>query len=145
MPSPARAEPAVSVNGRVRPLADAAVRRAVAAVLRGERASADVSVTFLGRDAMRRLNAEYKGHDRPTDVIAFPLEGPGGRLVGDVYICPWAAERAARAHGVSLKQELVRLIIHGTLHVLGWDHPDDDSRVSSPMWRRQERYVARLA
>jgi ssRNA-specific RNase YbeY (16S rRNA maturation enzyme) len=39
----------------------------------------------------------------------------------------------------------VRLVVHGTLHVLGWDHPDDDARLGSPMWRRQERYVARLA
>ena len=145
MPSPARAEPAVSVNGRLRPVADSLVRRVVGTVLQGERATADVSVTFVGRDAMRRLNAEYKGHDRPTDVIAFQLEGPGGQLVGDVYICPWVAARAARAHRVSLKQELVRLMVHGTLHVLGWDHPDDDSRMSSPMWRRQERYVERFA
>jgi ssRNA-specific RNase YbeY (16S rRNA maturation enzyme) len=55
------------------------------------------------------------------------------------------AARAARRRGLPLRQELVRLVVHGTLHVLGWDHPDDDSRLGSPMWRRQERYVARLA
>jgi probable rRNA maturation factor len=65
--------------------------------------------------------------------------------VGDVYVCPWVAAREAKARRVPLRQELVRLVVHGTLHVLGWDHPEDDTRVRSPMWRRQERYVERLA
>jgi probable rRNA maturation factor len=135
----------VTVHGRRRPLPDAVVRRAVAAVLEGERRDAAVSVTFLGRDGMRRLNAEYKDHDRPTDVIAFALQAPGGKLVGDVYVCPWVAARGAKARGVPLREELLRLVVHGTLHVLGWDHPEDASRTRSPMWRRQERYVERLA
>jgi probable rRNA maturation factor len=45
---------------------------------------------------------------------------------------------------VSLRQELVRLVIHGTLHALGYDHPEGDHRIRSPMWRRQERYVKRF-
>jgi probable rRNA maturation factor len=139
------AEPRVTVHGRVRPLPDAVVRRAVEAVLDGERAEAQVSVTFLGREAMRRMNAEYKGHDRPTDVIAFPLAGPDGLVVGDVYVCPWVARREAAARRVPPRQELVRLVVHGTLHALGWEHPEDESRTRSPMWRRQERYVERLA
>lgn len=138
------AEPRVSVHGRVRPLPDAVVRRAVEAVLDGERADAQVSVTFLGREAMRRMNAEYKGYDRPTDVIAFPLAGPDGLVVGDVYVCPWVARREAAARRVPARQELVRLVVHGTLHALGWEHPEDESRTRSPMWRRQERYVERL-
>ncbi len=145
MSSPASGEPVVTVHGRTRPLPDATVRRAVLSVLRGERRHADVSVTFLGRERMRRLNADYKGHDRPTDVIAFALGVPGGHTVGDVYVCPWVAAREAKARRVPLRQELVRLVVHGTLHVLGWDHPEDDTRARSPMWRRQERYVERLA
>lgn len=138
------AEPRVSVHGRVRPLPDAVVRRAVETVLDGERAEAQVSVTFLGREAMRRMNSEYKGHDRPTDVIAFPLAGPDGLVVGDVYVCPWVARREATARRVPARKELVRLVVHGTLHALGWEHPEDESRTRSPMWRRQERYVERL-
>ena len=123
-------EPRVTVHGRVRPLADAAVRRAVEAVLAGERAEAEVSVTFLGREAMRRLNARYKGQDRPTDVIAFPLAAPDGRVVGDVYVCPWVARREAAAREVPPRQELIRLVVHGTLHVLGWDDTNDDDRTA---------------
>ncbi len=113
-------------------------------VLEAERRTAEISVTFLGAVSMRRLNKEYLGHDRATDVISFGLTGPGG-LAGDVYVCRAVAAQNARRHGVPVRQELVRLVIHGTLHVLGYDHPDGDHRIRSPMWRRQERYVKRFA
>jgi probable rRNA maturation factor len=135
----------VAVSGRPQPLPPARVRRVVAAVLAGERRRARISVTFLGRQAMRRLNAEHLGHDRPTDVISFGLAHPGGELVGDVYVCPWVAAREARARGIPLRQEIVRLLVHGTLHALGYDHPGDARRTRSAMWRRQERYVEALA
>jgi probable rRNA maturation factor len=133
------------VNGRRLPLPPGVVRRVVTAVLRGERRRAFVSVTFLGREAMRRLNARHKGRDEPTDVIAFSLKEPDGGTVGDVYLCRWVAAREARARGIPLEQELVRLLIHGTLHVLGRDHPEGPERTRSAMWRRQERYVEALA
>jgi len=86
------------VSGRPQPLPPARVRRVVAAVLAGERRRARMSVTFLGRDAMRRLNALHLGRDRPTDVISFGLRHPGGELVGDVYVCPRVARRNAPEH-----------------------------------------------
>ena len=135
----------ITVAGRRPALPPATVRRIAAAVLRGERRDADLSVTFLGPVTMRRLNRRYKGHDEPTDVIAFTLATPDERTVGDVYLCAAVAARQARAHGVSRRQELVRLVVHGILHVLGHDHPDGAERTRSAMWRRQERYVERLA
>ena len=134
----------VVVAGRA-PLPAEAAARAVREVLRRERRAAFISLTFLGRDRMRALNRRYKGRRGATDVLAFALPGPDGGLAGDVYVCPWYARREAKRHRVPLREELVRLIVHGTLHVLGWDHPDDESRNRSPMWRRQERYVAALA
>lgn len=133
------------VNGRRLPLSRGLVRRVVEAVLRSERRDALISVTFLGRDSMRRLNAKHKGHDHPTDVLTFALMGPAGRLVGDVYICSWMARREARARGIPLREELIRLVVHGTLHALGRDHPEGAERTRSAMWRRQERYVEALA
>lgn len=122
-----------------------AVRRAVRAVLDGERAGATaMSVTFLSAARMRALNRRAFGRDRATDVIAFGLTHPG-RLVGDVYVCPAVARRAARDHGRPVQEELLRLVVHGTLHVLGQDHPAGAGRARSAMWRRQERYVRRLA
>jgi probable rRNA maturation factor len=135
----------VVVYGRRLPLSRALVRRVVLEVLRLERREALVSITFLGRDAMRRLNAQHKGRDRPTDVLTFALADPSGQALGDVYVCPWVARREARARKIPLRQELIRLVVHGTLHALGQDHPEGAARTRSPMWRRQERYVEALA
>jgi probable rRNA maturation factor len=149
----------VVVNGRRLPLSRALVRRVVETVLSSERREGLVSVTFLGRDSMRRLNAAHKGHDRPTDVLTFALEAPpvsrpAGQsrpsahpstlVFGDVYICPWVARREARVRGIPLRQELIRLVVHGTLHAVGREHPEGPERVRSSMWRRQERYVEAL-
>ncbi len=113
-------------------------------VLAGEDREAALSISFLGPRAMTRLNATHKGHHRPTDVIAFALPLPDGSLAGDIYLCRWQAAREARARGVPVREELIRLVVHATLHVLGWDHPDGAGRTRSPMWERQEAYVREL-
>lgn len=122
----------------------AAVRRAVMTVLQGEQRDAEVSITFLGPAAMQRLNHEYKHHDRPTDVIAFALPQPSGGVAGDIYVCRAVAAREARARSIPVRQELLRLVVHGTLHVLGHEHPEDHTREMSPMWDQQERYLRAL-
>jgi probable rRNA maturation factor len=139
-----RRNPVIAVAGRSHPLARAAVTRAVEAVLRGEQRAALVSVSFVGRERMRSLNARWKGRNEPTDVLAFALTGPDGARTGDIYICPWVAAREARARGLPLRQELKRLVVHGVLHVLGYDHPEGPRRTRSPMWRRQERYLREI-
>jgi len=132
------------VAGRHPPLGKAAIVRAAELVLRGEGRHAKLSITFLGRDRMRALNSRWKGTPRPTDVLAFPLAQPDGALAGDIYICPWVAAREARARGLPLAQELRRVVVHGVLHVLGYEHPEGAARTASAMWRRQERYVKAL-
>jgi probable rRNA maturation factor len=121
------------------------IARRVLAWERAPRASR-VEITLLSRDAMRRLNRRATGRRGLTDVIAYALPQPDGRLIGDVYICPAVAARAARnGTGSSGEEELVRLAVHGTLHVLGYDHPEGPGRMQSAMWRRQERYVQKLS
>jgi probable rRNA maturation factor len=76
---------------------------------------------------MRALNAAWRGRDRPTDVLAFSLEeGPHaerrGRLLGDVVIGVETAARQARARRRGLDDEVARLLVHGTLHLVGYDH-----------------------
>lgn len=120
-------------------------------MLAWERArSTRVELTFLGPVAMRRLNRRATGRRSLTDVIAFVLPQLDGTVLGDVYLCRQAAERwvkngetGKREEG-SVSEELVRLAVHGTLHVLGYDHPDGPGRTRSRMWRKQERYVGRL-
>jgi len=116
-------------------------------VLAWERAPAGshIDITLLSAAAMRRANRRATGRRGLTDVIAYALPQPDGRMVGDVYICPTAAAAAAGArNGVTLNDELVRLAVHGTLHVLGYDHPEGPGRTRSRMWQLQERYVTRL-
>lgn len=110
-------------------------------MLEGERhGRAAVHVTFLSTQRMRALNRRTFGRDRATDVIAFGMRHDGA-LVGDVYVCPPVARRAAVDAAIPLREELIRLVVHGTLHVLGYRHPVSPHRTASPMWRRQEAYV----
>jgi probable rRNA maturation factor len=105
--------------------------------------SAELSIAFVTGPAMARLNARHLGRRSLTDVIAFPFERvDGSPVVGDVYIAPEAARANARRNGVPVREELARLVVHGTLHVLGHDHPSV-GREASPMWQRQERLLAR--
>ncbi len=106
-------------------------------------ALSELSLTLLDDEEIRELNHRYLGHDRPTDVIAFALGEPPD-LVGDVYLGVEQARRQAREHGVELLHELRRLAIHGTLHVLGHDHPNGDERWGSPMFVLQERILEAL-
>lgn len=140
---------AIDISSSVRRLSvsRARVREAAVAALKAERAKdAMLSITFVGRGTMSQLNRRYLGHHGPTDVISFGLGRVGrrGAVVGDVYICAEIARENAKVQGISAGEELLRLIIHGTLHVLGYDHPTGAGRTSSPMWRRQESILARV-
>lgn len=120
------------------------VRRAVRAAAAAEQLGADeISVTFLDIEAITALNAAHLGRDRPTDVLAFALGEPGAPL-GDIYICPEVAAEAAEQLGIGLKEELLRLAIHGVLHLAGHDHPEGPDRERSEMFRRQETILAQL-
>lgn len=116
-------------------------------VLRAERVRhALVSITFVDEQSIARINWKHLRHSGPTDVISFGLsrEEPGAPVVGDIYISPAVVRDHARRHGVLVRAELTRVVVHGVLHVLGYEHPEDDGRASSPMWRRQESLVRRL-
>jgi probable rRNA maturation factor len=115
-------------------------------VLRAERVrDALVSIAFVTDRAIAALNRRHLGHAGPTDVISFGFERAAGDapVIGDIYIAPRVARENARRHGAGVREELLRLTIHGVLHVLGHDHPDGEERAASPMWRRQERQLAR--
>ena len=133
----------VTIAGRPG-LARADVRRIVAAVLAREQRQALISITCVGLTARRRLNHAFTGRDALTDVLAFELPQPDGSVVGDIYLCPGMAAREARIRGMPRREELVRLVVHATLHVLGYDHPEGDEREASPMWQLQESLVAVL-
>lgn len=104
----------------------------------------EVSLTFLGDGAIRALNLKYLQKDHPTDVLAFSLHDPGAPPVGDVYVGYEQARRQAEELGIELVEELLRLAIHGTLHVMGHEHPDGEARSGCEMYRRQEEILGRV-
>jgi probable rRNA maturation factor len=121
--------------------------RAARAALRAEGVrNATLSIAFVTNRTIARLNRQHLGHRGSTDVIAFGFLPtiPNGPVGGDIYIAAEVARRAAREARIPLREELVRLVVHGTLHVLGYDHPGDASRMTSPMWERQESLVRRV-
>lgn len=106
---------------------------------------AELSLLLVDEEAMRELNLKWMGEDKPTDVLAFPMDelrpghlsggsedgtgDPG--LLGDVVLCPAVAERQARQAGHGTQQELELLCTHGILHLLGYDHaePEDHAEM----------------
>jgi probable rRNA maturation factor len=138
----------VAVDGVRSPLARARVADLVRGVLRAEGVRDGLlSIALVSSQRITALNRKHLRRSRPTDVIAFGFARAGkrGPVIGDVYIAPELARASARENGVPIREELARLVIHGTLHVLGYDHPEDHTRTKSAMWRRQERLVSRLA
>ncbi len=121
------------------------LRSAVDLVLRDAGVTdGEISLALLDDQAIRELNRTYLGLDRPTDVIAFVLHEEGESLLGDIYVGHEQAVRQAGEMAVPLIEELVRLAIHGTLHVLGHGHPETDARFESEMFRLQERLLREL-
>ena len=122
---------------RIRRLA----QRVLAAV--GE-PGAELSIELVGDRRMRRLNRRYRNLDAPTDVLAFPIReggGPPSPLLGDVVISLHRAVCQASARGHSLEQEVSSLLVHGVLHLCGYDH-ERNQREARRM-RRKEQSVLR--
>ena len=124
--------------------ATALVERATRAAL-AERGigQGEISVALMDDETMRAMNRQWKGRDATTDVLAFSLQGEGEPPLGDVYIGWEQALRQAEELEEPAARELARLAIHGTLHVLGMDHPEH-GREESPMWTLQERILEEL-
>jgi probable rRNA maturation factor len=92
----------------------------------------ELSLSFVGLEEMTRLHEQYLGEPGPTDVLSFPMGEDG--LMGDVVVCPaYAAENRSAGEG-----ELRLLVVHGILHLLGYDHEEEDER--RVMWAKQEFY-----
>jgi probable rRNA maturation factor len=103
----------------------------------------ELSITFLEDEAILDLNRAYLDHDWVPDVLSFSFPEPPP--LGDIYVGLDQAARQAREEGVSLEEELVRLAVHGTLHVLGYDHPEDPAgREASEQYRIQEEVVRQV-
>jgi len=115
------------------------IERVLAAV--GE-AQSELSVELVGDPRMRLLNREYRKQNRPTDVLAFPMresDNPCPTLLGDVVISVPTARRQASKDGRSLDDELATLLVHGVLHLCGYDHERNEKEAA--LMRRRERAI----
>jgi probable rRNA maturation factor len=100
----------------------------------------ELSVLLVGSPHIRHLNARFAGNDEVTDVLAFPMaeaDEENGPLLGDVVICPEVAERNGTELGHGLAGEMDVLIVHGTLHLLGYDHQGQDDKARMDKRLRQ--------
>jgi probable rRNA maturation factor len=134
------ADPEVDLERLARLLADVLAREGVAA-------HAEASLTLVDPEPIARLKTEHlDGDGAPTDVLSFPIDGLDGDdtswMVGDIVLCPSVAAAQAGEHAGSFDDELALLVVHGGLHLTGWDHADDVERRA--MWIRERTLMDEL-
>lgn len=117
------------------------VHRIASFVCRKEKVStADLSFVFVDDTKIRTINKQFLNHDYVTDIITFSLEEKN--VAAEIYINVRQAKRQAKEHLVTIRNEMTRLVVHGTLHALGYD--DMTPALKKTMVERQERYVEQL-
>jgi probable rRNA maturation factor len=89
-------------------------------ILRSEKKKGVININFVSDEEIRKLNCRFRKKDRPTDVLAFPFEEEG--VLGDIAVALETVKKNARRFGAPYKKELKRAVIHGILHLLGYDH-----------------------
>jgi probable rRNA maturation factor len=136
----------------VRRAAEAAIAESAFPQLATTQRPVEISVLLTGDDQVRELNAEYRGKRKPTNVLSFPMAevddlleaniaGPE-LLLGDIIVAHGVCEAEAADKGLSVEQHATHLIVHGTLHLLGYDHQDDAD--AADMEAREVRALSRL-
>lgn len=90
---------------------------------------AEVTVRIVDNEESHQLNLEYRGKDKPTNVLSFPFEAPPGielDLLGDLVICRQVVEQEAKEQNKTLQAHWAHMVVHGSLHLLGYDHIEED-------------------
>jgi probable rRNA maturation factor len=127
---------------RALPRAAAIARRAARAALEGQRKPCEVSILLAGDAQARQLNRDYRHKDKPTNVLSFPAGAEAAPLLGDVVVAFGVTQREAASERKTLAAHLTHLVIHGVLHLLGYDHIED--RDAAVMERRESALMARM-
>ena len=135
-----------------RKAAEAALAESAFPDLASAERPAEISVRLTGNDEVRALNAQWRGKHKPTNVLSFPMaeryelreETIAGRelLLGDIILARGVCEAEAAEKGITVEQHATHLLIHGTLHLLGYDHLDDAG--AADMEAREVRALERL-
>jgi probable rRNA maturation factor len=136
----------------VRRATEAAIAESAFPQLATSERPVEISVLLTSDEKVRELNAQYRGKDKPTNVLSFPMVDPKDLrdaifanpelLLGDVILARGVCEAEAADKGVGVEQHATHLLIHGTLHLLGYDHQND--REAADMESREVRALRRL-
>ena len=130
------------------------IKKAIKRTLKHEEfaQNAEISVTFVNNKSIHKLNLEYRGKDRPTDVLSFPMWDDGfygevdiatnAVMLGDIVISTEKAVEQAEEYGHSVRREAAYLCIHGILHLLGYDHMTDEDKCE--MRAREEELLSQI-
>ena len=103
-----------------------------AAAIESNRSNAELTIRIVDSEESQQLNATYRGKDKPTNVLSFPFEAPPGielPLIGDLVICAPVVTREAQEQAKIERNHWAHMVIHGCLHLLGYDHIKDDEAV----------------
>jgi len=123
------------------PLAAKKIKQVVKKVCRTEKPDWDfeLRIIFTDDEQIHVLNRNYLKHDYPTDVISFPIEEEGSFIEGEIYIGLDRAAEQAKEYGIAFAIEILRLIIHGVLHLVGYD--DQTARQRKIMTQKENEYL----
>lgn len=139
-------------TGLARAAAHAAIAESAFAQLAASARAVELSVRLAGDDEVRALNAEWRGKDKATNVLSFPMAEPDALrtaagdgpelMLGDIILAHGVCAREAEEKDITIERHASHLVVHGTLHLLGYDHMDDDA--AADMEAREVRALARL-
>lgn len=138
-------------NLTTNPINEDIIRNVCRKVLEGEgKQECDISVVLVGAGRMRKLNKRYRGKNRATDVLSFGsgqqpkfIMPPGQELLGEIVICVPVIKKNAKRFSSTFEKELSLSLIHGILHLLGYDH-EKSKKMAEKMKNKQQHYMAQV-
>jgi len=111
-------------------------------VLSGENRGAEtLSLAFVSKEEIKKLNKKYRGKNKPTDVLSFELAEK--ECLGEIVICPEVVKENSEKFGGGFKKEIVKVFVHGIFHLLGYDH-EKSEKEAEKMEAKEEQYLAKL-
>lgn len=135
-------------NLTTNPIDEAFLNEVTKIVLQGENKKGTISLVFVGPNRMRKLNYKFRKKNRVTDVLSFPqtkIEGfvePKTDFLGEIVICPRTIKKLAKRENKNYEQELVRTLIHGVLHLIGYDHIK--KKDAEEMLKKENYYLQKI-
>ncbi len=110
-------------------------------ILKEEIGDVNVNIVFVTADEIKSLNRKFMGVEEPTDVLTFPYHDKD--IYGEIIVCPEVVRNNAERFSTSYEDELMTVVIHGILHLAGYDH-ERENRKADKMFRKQKEYLERI-